>query len=992
MFAMPVIGRRVAAVARNCWRLSAACLLLSALPPCPAAMAAPSVLILHSYHADYSWTREVAAGMAEGLAEGEPHLRTQVEYLDVRRHHEPSYRYWLLDYFLQHKLRDDHFDLILLSDDFALQFVLRHRRDMFPGIPVVFCGINDYSPELLQGVQGFTGVEEVPSQRETLELALRLHPHTKRIVVIGSPQEMPSARLRKQLVGVIAALHPSPPVTYWDDQPLERLERELHALPAASLVLLNTGELRNRAGQFVPAAEALQRLHAASAAPIYSFWDYYLGQGIVGGKLVSGKRQGKLAAELGVRILRGADPANLPVITPGAANTYRFDYRELVRFGIPLSALPPGSEVIHRPPSFYPISERQLRLALGMLALLCLTLLLGIIDRIRAGRELRRSRAEKTLILDSTSDLILYFDGSQRILWANRAVSRLLGLPPKELPGRLCHELWHFRSTPCAGCPVIRARRSGQPEEAEITTPIGQVWRVRAFPAFDHRHHLIGVVEIATDITDRKRAEQYLQETRARLVSVLQTLPDLVWLKDTQGAYLACNPVFERFFGAAEAEIVGKTDHDFVDRELADSFRQKDREAIAAGHVRINEEWITFADDGHRALLETRKMPVRDADGQIIGVLGIGRDITERKLAEEALRASEERYRALVDNINVGIYRSTGGDGRYLQVNPAMVKIFGFDSMDELLQIPVVALYQNPQDRVDFIDAIETHGAVRDRILPLRRRDGTPIWCSCSATSQYDETGRFKWMEGIIEDVTERYLALDRLEQANRDLEAFAHTVSHDLRTPLTAIIGFTDLLQQAEGAKLTPQSQEFLEIIGRQGERMLALVNDLLELAKAGRIERPEAPIAVAPVLEVSLERLAAREQTEIVCHIPAGLEVALSATVLTQIFDNLIGNALNYAGADGQPIEIDIRRERDRLRLQVRDHGPGIPAEERPRIFDAFYRGRGTRHLPGTGIGLATVAKLARTFHGRAWVEETPGGGCTFIVELRLDTPPAD
>jgi PAS domain S-box-containing protein len=128
-----------------------------------------------------------------------------------------------------------------------------------------------------------------------------------------------------------------------------------------------------------------------------------------------------------------------------------------------------------------------------------------------------------------------------------------------------------------------------------------------------------------------RQVAQALEHERAHLRTLVSTIPDLIWLKNADGVYLACNPAFERFFGASEAAIVGKTDHDFVEKELADFFRQKDREAMVAGKPSINEEWITFADDGHRALLETTKVPMLASDGSLIGVLGIGHDITEHR-------------------------------------------------------------------------------------------------------------------------------------------------------------------------------------------------------------------------------------------------------------------------------------------------------------------------------------------------------------------------
>ena len=137
-----------------------------------------------------------------------------------------------------------------------------------------------------------------------------------------------------------------------------------------------------------------------------------------------------------------------------------------------------------------------------------------------------------------------------------------------------------------------------------------------------------------TDVTERKRTGAKLVESESRLKALIHAIPDLVWLKDTEGVYLACNHRFERFFGASENEIVGKTDYDFVDRKLAAFFRKNDQEAINKAMPSVNEEWIVFADDGHREFLETTKIPIFDAEQRLMGVLGIGHDITEHKLVE----------------------------------------------------------------------------------------------------------------------------------------------------------------------------------------------------------------------------------------------------------------------------------------------------------------------------------------------------------------------
>ncbi|HCR89101.1 MAG: hypothetical protein A2W90_00695 [Bacteroidetes bacterium GWF2_42_66] len=168
------------------------------------------------------------------------------------------------------------------------------------------------------------------------------------------------------------------------------------------------------------------------------------------------------------------------------------------------------------------------------------------------------------------------------------------------------------------------------------------------------RHGLLSVSLIGSgkkiitsylDITEQKRAEEALLHSEALLDTLIQTIPDLIWLKNTDGVFLSCNTMFERFFGAKKSEIIGKTDYDFIDRELADSFREYDRLAMAKGAPSNNEEWVTFNDDGHRALLDTIKTPMYNSEGKLIGILGIARDITERELSRQTLADRDARFR-----------------------------------------------------------------------------------------------------------------------------------------------------------------------------------------------------------------------------------------------------------------------------------------------------------------------------------------------------------
>lgn len=233
-------------------------------------------------------------------------------------------------------------------------------------------------------------------------------------------------------------------------------------------------------------------------------------------------------------------------------------------------------------------------------------------------------------------------------------------------------------------------------------------------------------------------------------------------------------------------------------------------------------------------------------------------------------------------------------------------------------------------------------------------------------------------------ELAQRKASEEKLRAVNRELDAFVYTVSHDLRCPLTPIIGFADYLREKHHDGLDSKSHDLLQQIGDLGRGMSETMEDLLTLAKVGQLEQPEQSVVVEEVIDKVLIALGSRlQQAGQKVQKESLPEVRLPESLLRQIFANLIGNAMRY-GASAEAIEVGGEDSEGLVRFYVRDHGPGIPAEERERIFDLFYRGSGGKRTKGTGIGLAIVQKIARLYRGSIWVEETPGGGATFWVEM--------
>ncbi len=468
------------------------------------------------------------------------------------------------------------------------------------------------------------------------------------------------------------------------------------------------------------------------------------------------------------------------------------------------------------------------------------------------------------------------------------------------------------------------------------------------------------------------------------LDSLLQTIPTGLFLVDPDKVIVYWNAEAERITGYSSAEVVGQ--HCSV---LHGEPCQQECGLFSPTTAKPNIGLTcSFQHKDGRTIALTKNVDLlRDKNNRIIGGIEAFVDVSRLKELETSLRtAVKERTRELeiekaalrsvLDGMTDPVY-ICNTDYQIVFINRAMRDIYG----DIAGQPCYRAIYHKQAVCEDcpFPEILKGQVVRQEKILLETGRTYEVI----HSPHPFAENPDHKL--GVCRDITERIESERRLEQTNRELDAFVSTVSHDLRSPLTPLIGFADLLEERYSGQLDNIGQECITEIKKTAEKMQALLEDLLSLSRVGQLKNPDHPIDAHRIAEDVLLELAdkilERQARVRIDKIP---QIQIPEPLLTDLFRNLLANALKYAASRDPHIEISGHEFSDRVRYLVIDHGPGIAETERESVFEPFKRGSSSHGSQGTGVGLATVAKIARVFGGSAWVEETPGGGATFVVDL--------
>jgi PAS domain S-box-containing protein len=618
-----------------------------------------------------------------------------------------------------------------------------------------------------------------------------------------------------------------------------------------------------------------------------------------------------------------------------------------------------------------------------------------LVEREKAEQKALAASKYARRLIEVSPDPLVTISPEGRITDVNRATEAVTGVSREELVGTDFSD--YFTEPEQARAGYLQAFSEGFVRDypLAIRHTSGAVTDVlyNATVYRSEEGEVVGVFAAARDITERKRAEEEI----LRLASIVESSDDAIIGKTLDGVIVTWNAGAERLYGYSAEEIVAHPVAELMTPEGRDELPPI-LERIGGGeHIRHHEA-VRVCKDGSLVDVSLSIAPIKDAEGVVIGVSTIARDVTERKRAEERVRAASLYARSLIEaSLDPLVTISPGG--KITDVNRATEDVTGV-ARDELIGTDFSDYFTEPDKAREGYREVFSAGFVIDYPLAIRHASGRVTDVLYNGTVYRDEDGSVSGVFAAARDITARKHAEEEirhlnedlkdrareLEVVNRELEAFNYSVSHDLRAPLRSIDGFSQLLLEQYDDTLDPIGQDRLRRVRAAAQRMAELIDDLLDLSRVTRGEMRRVRVDLSSVACDIADRLRAEATgRQIVFEVQPKVSATGDPRLLRIVLENLLGNAAKFTAGTAAPhVEFGAEERDGHKAYYVRDNGAGFDMAYVDKLFKPFQRLHSTEEFPGTGIGLALVQRIVFRHGGNVWAEGETDGGATFYFDL--------
>jgi len=621
----------------------------------------------------------------------------------------------------------------------------------------------------------------------------------------------------------------------------------------------------------------------------------------------------------------------------------------------------------------------------------------------QALKDLEASEERYRKLADSVPGLIGYWDNNLRCRFANKAYQEWTPYTPDTLMGVRMEEL-NGAELFAQNKPHIDAALAGERQSFERALVIASgetrdAW-IQYLPDIGPDGTVRGFYSMITDVTALKERDKAEEASNALKSAILSSTQYMVIAIDPTGIITEFNAAAEAALGYSAEEIVGKARpstfhiHEEVvarSQQLTEELGLDIKPSVATFVIKADwfgtdtHEWTFVRKDGSRFPARVTMTPLRSEGKAATGYFGVVEDMTERKRSQAALRTSEEMFRVALDHASIGM-TVLDPSGRWLRVNRALADLLGY-GQDELLKLNFPSV-THPDDRAaseKMVDQLLS-GEIDTYTFEKRylRKNGETVWAQLSASAVRHPDGTPQYLVAQIQDITER-------REVERVKNELISTVSHELRTPVTSIRGALGLLAGTMADDLPPTVNKLIDIANKNSERLILLVNDMLDIDKiaAGSMQFDLRHEWVGPMVLSAIEAnqpYAARFGVTIVTNAhDVAVQVNVDAARLQQVMSNLLSNAAKFSPTDGQ-VDVTIEVVQRTCRISVTDQGQGISAAFAPLIFGKFTQAdsSATRTKYGSGLGLHISREIIQQMGGSIGFDSTPEQGATFWVEL--------